>query len=138
MEAEHHRQARHKAQCPDRREFGPWPVWRPPIPTKPRPKAPARPPVRPRAKRSEAINSDGLPLLGDPWLDEAIRHGNLGRRVIPLQRYGISPLVDLDEATTDTDQIRRWWMSHPWCNWGVVTEEGEWQVGLPDRRRRGR
>ncbi len=96
-------------------------------------------PARPSAPTSQGwVNSDGLPLCGDPWLDEALHTGELGWRVIPLQRYGTSPLVDLDEATTDTDQIRRWWMSHPWCNWGVVTEEGEWQVGLPDRRRRGR
>lgn len=81
-------------------------------------------PARPSAPTSQGwVNSDGLPLCGDPWLDEALRTGELGWRVLPLHNSR-APLVDLVEASGDRGQIQRWWMRWPWCGWGLATGQG--------------
>ena len=56
-------------------------------------------------------------------LDAALEYAARGWAVIPLRPRGKEPIIrrGSKEATTDEDQIRKWWGSHPQANIGICT-----------------
>lgn len=57
-------------------------------------------------------------------LTAALRYAELGYRVFPCVPGGKAPLTEhgFHDATTDADQIERWWTQYPSANIGIPTE----------------
>src|SRR5690348_8096464 len=57
-------------------------------------------------------------------LDAALRYGELGYPVFPCAAGTKTPLTEHGflDATTDPEQIERWWSQHPGANIGVHTQ----------------
>ena len=57
-------------------------------------------------------------------LTAALRYAELGYRVFPCAPGGKAPLTEhgFHDATSDAEQIERWWMQHPNANIGIPTE----------------
>jgi hypothetical protein len=57
-------------------------------------------------------------------LTAALRYAELGYRVFPCAPGGKAPLTEhgFHDATSDAEQIERWWMQHPNANIGMPTE----------------
>lgn len=74
-----------------------------------------------------------------------MRYAELGYRVFPCVPGGKTPLTDhgFHDASTDSDQIERWWAEHPRANVGIATEglivididgvTNAWPGGDPER-----
>lgn len=60
----------------------------------------------------------------DDLLAAALRYAELGYRVFPCAPGGKAPLTEhgFHDATSDAEQIERWWMQHPNANIGIPTE----------------
>ncbi len=57
-------------------------------------------------------------------LTAALRYAELGYRVFPCAPSGKAPLTEhgFHDATSDAEQIERWWAQHPSANIGIPTE----------------
>jgi hypothetical protein len=79
------------------------------------------------------------------FLEAALRYADLGYRVFPCAPGAKTPLTEqgFHDATTDSEQIERWWTNDPHANIGIPTEglvvidiDGEgnaWPDGDPER-----
>jgi hypothetical protein len=61
--------------------------------------------------------------MNDLFLEAARRYAELGYRVFPCAPGGKAPLTEhgFHDATTDTEQIERWWARHPDANVAIAT-----------------
>ncbi|MCH5204293.1 MAG: bifunctional DNA primase/polymerase [Oscillospiraceae bacterium] len=72
-----------------------------------------------------------MPLDSKTMLDWALKYATAGFRVFPLRPNDKKPLAGSSgctEATTDTEQVKRWWSSIPAANIGLAT--GSTDTGL--------
>jgi len=63
-------------------------------------------------------------VTSNDLLSAALHYAELGYRVFPCVPGGKAPLTDhgFKDATTDQEQIERWWAQHPRANIGIPTE----------------
>ena len=61
---------------------------------------------------------------GSPMLRAALWYADLGYRVLPCAPGCKTPLTrnGLRDATTDAEQIERWWSEHPDANVAIRTD----------------
>lgn len=70
-------------------------------------------------------------------MDAALGYAALGWKVLPLVPRGKNPVKTgwQEKATTDPDQIRRWWTENPDYNVGVKTGDGLCVVDVDDKEK---
>lgn len=73
-------------------------------------------------------------------LDHALEYARLGFRVMPLRERAKVPATahGCKDATTDEDQIRRWWSLWPRANIGIATGEGLVVVDIDNDSTKGK
>ena len=83
-------------------------------------------------------------MNGNALLESALRYADLGYPVFPCVPGTKTPLTEHGhlDATTDADQIERWWQQRPNANIGISTaglivididEDSTWLTGEPER-----
>ena len=60
--------------------------------------------------------------MGNQFLDAAIEYASHGWAVFPLKSKGKDPLTahGVKDATTNFDQIEKWWTKHPTANVAIA------------------
>jgi hypothetical protein len=83
--------------------------------------------------------------VSEGFLDAALSYAELGFAVFPCEPGGKRPACEhgCNDATTDEDQIERWWTDRPDCNVGIATDgllvvdidgqDNPWLSSLGDR-----
>ena len=61
-------------------------------------------------------------MKNNPLLDAAIEYASMGMAVFPLKPRDKKPITahGVHEATTDFDQITKWWKKNPNANIGIA------------------
>ena len=72
---------------------------------------------------------------GNEFLDAALYYASLGWRVMPLYPREKKPWIEAwgINATTDENQIRKWWKQRPQANVGILTGNGLCVMDVDDK-----